>query len=68
MMLSSCAALFPTRFLDEILDLIESVSEGFYFLLFHVNILVYQCQINRILFLYDLYHFRLCFKFQCTAL
>ena len=29
MMVSFCAVLFPTRFLDEILNLIESVSEGF---------------------------------------
>ena len=29
MMLSFCAVLFPRDVLDEILDLIESVSEGF---------------------------------------
>ena len=29
MMVSFCAVFFPTRFLDEILNLIESVSEGF---------------------------------------
>ena len=29
MMVSFCAVLFPTRCLDGILDLIESVSEGF---------------------------------------
>ena len=29
MMVSFCAVLFPTRCLDEILNLIESVSEGF---------------------------------------
>ena len=29
LMASFCAVLFPTRFLDEICDLIESVSEGF---------------------------------------
>ena len=28
-MVSFCAVLFPTRVLDEILNLIESVSEGF---------------------------------------
>ena len=37
MMLSFCAVLFPNDVLDEVLDLIESVSEGFptyYFSLF----------------------------------
>ena len=29
MVMSFCAVLFPTRCLDEILNLIESVSEGF---------------------------------------
>ena len=29
MVMSFCAVLFPTRVLDEILNLIESVSEGF---------------------------------------
>ena len=29
LMASFCAVCFPTRFLDEIWDLIESVSEGF---------------------------------------
>ena len=29
MMVSFCAVLFPARCLDEILNLIESVSEGF---------------------------------------
>ena len=29
LMASFCAVIFPTRFLDEIWDLIESVSEGF---------------------------------------
>ena len=32
MVVSFCAVLFPTRCLDEILNLIESVSEGFFLL------------------------------------
>ena len=35
MMVSFCAVVFPRGVLDEILNLIESVSEGFFFLLFH---------------------------------
>ena len=54
MMVSFCAVLFPRDVLDEILNLIESVSEGFptYFYLYnlmsHFNIYTKLTQINVI--------------------
>ena len=35
LMASFCAVFFPTRRLDDIWDLIGSVSEGFFFILFY---------------------------------
>ena len=56
MMVSFCAVFFPRGVLDEILNLIESVSEGFpsYFFLFRMK-LYFAKQWKRFHFLINLY-------------
>ena len=58
MMVSFCAVFFPRGVLDEILNLIESVSEGFYFLLF---LCLHQRQIIDYISLYFLVNNCICY-------
>ena len=55
MVMSFCAVLFPRGVLDEILKLIESVSEGFpsYFPI-HTSFLLIRSQDDRIIYKLDL--------------